>query len=75
MSDDSPADPGALTPYFFIMTVQLRDGGTATFANTVNVAPGDSRAKVFDIVRRHVVGEVGHGGFTILFFSLEPNQL
>lgn len=63
------------TPYFFIMSVQLRDSTQATIANIVNVKRGDSRATVFEIVRQYVSREVGGGGFTILFFSLEPNRL
>lgn len=61
--------------YFFIMTAQMRGGQQATLSNTVMVAPGDSRADVYRVVREYVAREVGHGGFVVLFFTLEPNKL
>jgi hypothetical protein len=61
--------------YFFILTAQLHGGSVATLSNTVMVAPGDSRANVYQVVREFVAREVGYSGFTVLFFLLEPNQL
>ncbi|MER6334647.1 hypothetical protein ABT298_36240 [Streptomyces sp. NPDC001034] len=61
--------------YFFIVTAQLEGAKHVTISNTIQVALRDSRAKVYQVIREYATRQMGYGGFTILFFYLEPNRL
>jgi hypothetical protein len=70
--------------YHYILTLQ---GGTAnepkvvTFSGTTNVDHGDSRERAFDTLvdrlrnSRNYRDSLGGAPTTVLFFSLEPDQL
>ncbi|MFG2872928.1 hypothetical protein [Streptomyces sp. NPDC048338] len=71
-----PAALPAPVPHHFILTVQTDDGRMVTQDGTVPVVPGiHTRMATYTTLREQVGEHWGLSRFTVLFFSLEPNQL
>lgn len=69
---------------FWVMTVQPAQKAAgvtalATFKGTFTPVPGDTRRDAFQKIRDYVSDQLVRGGqpaeHTVLFYSLEPNQL
>ncbi|MGW7403426.1 hypothetical protein ACWGI9_06780 [Streptomyces sp. NPDC054833] len=75
MTTSASTDAAEYVEFFFILTAQLPGGDQATISDTVTVTRGASRIQVYRDIRDFVARELGDGRFTVLFFSLELNQL
>ncbi|MFJ4356892.1 hypothetical protein ACIP25_11545 [Streptomyces massasporeus] len=62
--------------YHWIMTVQTDDGRQATNDGRINGVPGvHTHETTFQVVRDAMKNVVETDHFTVVFFSLTPNQL
>lgn len=83
MSTPPPPGPNPQGSHHWVMSVQWsgkrRSVHGATYGGTTTPTAGQTRADVYEHMREHVYSDlaatVGVQGPTILFFSLEPNQL
>jgi hypothetical protein len=75
---ETPAAPAHPDPvqHHWIMTVQTTDGRQATSDGPIDVIPGmHTHETSYKAVRKSVAAWVGTNEFSVLFFSLTPNQL
>jgi hypothetical protein len=71
----SSAEQTAVT-YHWIMTVQTNDGRQATNDGRINGVPGvHTHETTFQVVRDAMKSVVETDHFTVVFFSLTPNEL
>lgn len=79
MSTPPPPGPNPQGSHHWVMSAQwpTRDGEiSGTWRSTITPEPGQTRAEVYEIVRAFVMKDATGGQPpTVLFFSLEPNQL
>ncbi|MFE3215197.1 hypothetical protein [Streptomyces antimycoticus] len=65
--------------HHFVLTLQKPHGGgsiTATFANTFTPRPGDTRADLYEVLRKEITqANPELANANVMFFSLEPNGL
>lgn len=72
----TPDDAPAAVPYHWIMTVRTDDGRQGTTDGTVNAVPGmHTRATTYTAVRKAMEDLMGTPEYTVVFFSLEPNEI
>ncbi|MFG2850217.1 hypothetical protein ACGFZ9_06030 [Streptomyces mirabilis] len=76
MSTQTPTTTGAgkAVGFHYILTVQTRNGERLTVSSVATFDPAYfSRSQAYQEIRAIAVDELGHGDFTVLFFSLEPD--
>ncbi|GAA0960938.1 MULTISPECIES: hypothetical protein [Streptomyces] len=65
--------------HHFVLTLQKPHGGgfiSATFANTFTPRPGDTRADLYEVLRKEITqAHPELADANVMFFSLEPNGL
>lgn len=72
----APADGPAAVSYHWLMTVQTNDGRQGTNDGRINAIPGvHTRATTYTAVRKAMEDWMGTPNFTVVFFSLEPNEI
>ncbi|MDF3288359.1 hypothetical protein [Streptomyces silvisoli] len=62
------------TAYFWIITAQTAGGVFTTVSNVFDAPGGMTRNEIYKQVRAYLTTQIGEE-FTVLFWSLEPNQL
>jgi len=68
----SPPEPITL---HWIMTIQTSDGRQGTNDGQISAVPGvHTHAETYTVVRAHMKDWIGTDNFTVVFFSLTPNQ-
>ncbi|MGH4030853.1 hypothetical protein ACQB60_18155 [Actinomycetota bacterium Odt1-20B] len=77
MTTASEADTASeLVSFHYILTAQLGDAGQATISDVVHVDPSrTTRSRLYNEIRAYAAREFGYGGFTVVFFALERQQL
>lgn len=88
MSTPPPPGPNPQGSHHWVMSVQWSETrrwtrrpvvNGATYGGTLTPAPGQTRSDVYERMREHVYRDlaktVGVDSPTIVFWSLEPNQL
>ncbi|MFB7937350.1 hypothetical protein [Streptomyces sp. NPDC056049] len=71
-----PAEQPAPVPHHFVITLQTGDGRMVTNDGTIPVVPGlHTRMQTYTAVREQIQQSWGLDACTVLYFSLEPNQL
>lgn len=71
-------DDGTPTPvaHHWIMTVQTSDGRQGTNDGTIGAIPGThTHATTYTAIRKSMADWMGTTEFTVVFFSLEPNEI
>lgn len=63
-----------ITEYFYVTTIQTFEGVLNTRGGTLTVPAGFTRAACYDHLTKQLKDEY-QAQFSVLFFSLEPNQL
>lgn len=61
-------------PHHWVITVSC-NGETLTFTDVIDITPEDTRRSIFSGVHQAVLRNNGLTGGSVLFYSLEPNQL
>lgn len=62
--------------FHWVMTVQTNDGRQATNDGRINAIPGvHDHESTFKAVRAAMKDLVGTDHFTVVFFSIRPNQI
>lgn len=84
-SQSAPTGPDAQGTHHWVLSVQWptkHRGGRmsgANYGSTTTPAPGETRADVYDRIRNHVyrdlLATIGVDSPTVVFWTLEPNQL
>ncbi|MGP3773224.1 hypothetical protein ACTWJ8_20620 [Streptomyces sp. SDT5-1] len=68
-------DASGMVPYFYVATVQGPRGELMTRSNVVSFNPQVmTRSQVYAKIREEIAGQLGFGGFNVLFFSLGPER-
>lgn len=66
--------PQSITPYHFVLTLQLPNGSPTSRSGVVNPQPGTTRDQVFVQLVESLFG-LRLDDVVVLHFSLTPNQL
>lgn len=75
-SPTQSADTPAPVAHHWIMTVQTSDGRQGTNDGRISAIPGThTRESTFTALRAHMKDWIGTDNFTVVFYSLEPNDL
>lgn len=63
--------------YFVILTLSIPGAEEVTLSATVPAGPDSTRAQMYSDIRRHAAENFGSRfeKATVVFFSVEPNQL
>lgn len=70
----TPAQPSDAVTFYWLATIQTDDGLQITCDGTIGAIPGThTRASTTKTVIAQL--KERHGGLTILFLSLEPNEI
>lgn len=80
MTAPIPPGPDPQGTHHWVISVKWPIGpgqeATATYRSTITPAPGQTRAEIYESIRDFVMRDATSGQPpTVLFFSLEPNQL
>lgn len=80
MSATIPPGPNPQGTHHWVMSAAWPSGHgqetTATYRSTITPEPGQTRAEIYETIRDFVMRDATNGQPpTVLFFSLEPNQL
>jgi hypothetical protein len=74
VSTPTSVDAGKAVGFHYILTVQTRNGEQLTVSSVATFDPAQfSRSQAYREIRSVAADELGHGDFTVLFFSLEPD--
>jgi len=72
----TPGDSPAAISFHWIMTVQTNDGRQGTNDGRINAVPGmHTRATTYTAVRKAMEDWMGTAEFTVVFFSLGPDEI
>lgn len=75
-TNSTPTNNPAATAYHWLMTVQTNNGRQGTNDGIVQVTPGiDTRQSTYTEVLRAMREWTGTDSITVLFYSLEPNDI
>jgi len=70
-----PSTPEPISLHW-IMTVQTSDGRQGTNDGKITAVPGThTRETTFTAIRKHMADWIGTDNFTVVFYSLTPNQI
>lgn len=62
--------------HHWVMTVQTSDGRMGTFDGSLPIVPGQhTRTSSYAAVRKHMTEQLGTENLTVLFWSLDADQL
>ncbi|MCX4436583.1 hypothetical protein [Streptomyces mirabilis] len=75
MSTPTSVGAGRTVGFHYILTVQTAAGDVLTVSSVATFDPAVfSRSQAYQEIRAIAADELGHNRFSVLFFSLEPNQ-
>lgn len=74
MSTPTSINADKAVGFHYVLTVQTRSGEQLTVSSVATFDPAYfSRSQAYQEIRAIAADELGHGDFTVLFFSLEPD--
>jgi hypothetical protein len=75
VSTPTTVDAGKAVGFHYILTVQTAAGDVLTVSSVATFDPAHfSRSMAYREIRSIAANELGHDRFSVLFFSLEPDQ-
>lgn len=74
--DGTPTQAADAVALHWIMTAQTSDGRQGTNDGRISAVPGlHTRASTYTAVRKAMTEWLGTDNFTVVFFSLAPNEI
>ncbi|WP_328758254.1 hypothetical protein [Streptomyces sp. NBC_00271] len=75
MSTPTSVAAGKAVGFHYILTAQTAAGDVLTVSSVATFDPAlFSRSQAYQEIRAIAADELGHNRFSVLFFSLEPDQ-